>query len=162
VNWLTALLTLAGTIVGASITLTAERLRWRRDQRERRIEARREAYAGYLAALHATSEGIRDVSLGQHDDAVSRSSAARAAFRSANLNAAREQIVLLAAAAIVRAADKTFTSLRALRDVVGHGGTLDTPDYRQHLDGYQQALKALRNVMRDDLGAPSLEDDGTF
>ncbi|MEU0877026.1 hypothetical protein ABZ345_00395 [Lentzea sp. NPDC005914] len=161
-NWLAALLTLAGTVVGASITLTAERMRWRRDQRERHLEARRDSYAGYLAALHTTSESIRAVSLDEHDADVRRSSAARAAFSTANLNAAREQIVLLAPASVVRAADKTFTTLRSLHDIVAQGGDLDSPNYRETLSVYQHALKDLRKVMREDLGTPSLVDDVTF
>jgi hypothetical protein len=66
VNWSPALLTLLGTIVGASVTLLADRVRWRRDQHQRRHDARRDAYATYLAALHATSDGIRAVSLGEY------------------------------------------------------------------------------------------------
>ena len=75
------------------------------------------------------------------------------------MNAAREQIVLLAAATVVQAADKTFASLRSLRDVAGRGGPQDSSDYRQVLAEYQRALKNLRNVMREDLGTPSLTDD---
>ena len=94
VNWSTALPTLLGTIVGASVTLLADRVRWRRDQHQRRHDARRDAYATYLAALHATSDGIRAVSLGEHTPETPKPSAARAVFRSANLNATREQLVL--------------------------------------------------------------------
>lgn len=161
-SWSTALLTLLGTIVGASVTLLADRVRWRRDQHQRSDDARRDAYATYLAALHVTSEGIRAVSLGEHGPETSRPSAARAAFRSANLNATREQLVLLAPALIVRAADETFKGLRELRDLVGQGHDLESPDYRQVLDRYQLVLKTLRNGMREDLGTSPLDDDVTF
>jgi hypothetical protein len=162
VNWSTALPTLLGTIVGASVTLLADRVRWRRDQHERRHDTRRDAYATYLAALHATSEGIRAVSLGEHTPETPRPSAARAAFRSAHLNATREQLVLLAPAAIVRVADETFKGLRKLRDLVGQGHDLESPDYQQVLNRYQLVLKTLRNSMREDLGTPPLDDDVTF
>jgi hypothetical protein len=162
VNWSTALPTLLGTIVGASVTLLADRVRWRRDHHQRRHDTRRDAYATYLAALHATSEGIRAVSLGEHTPETPRPSAARAAFRSANLNATREQLVLLAPAAIVRAADETFKGLRKLRDLAGQGHDLESPDYQQVLNRYQLVLKTLRNSMREDLGTPPLDDDVTF
>ena len=138
-NWSPALLTLLGTIVGASVALLADRVRWRRDQHQRRHDARRDAYATYLAALHATSDGIRAVSLGEYVPETSRPSAARAAFRSANLNAIREQLVLLAPALIVRAADETFKGLRQLRDLVSQGHDLESPEYQQVLNRYQLA-----------------------
>jgi hypothetical protein len=162
VTWSAPLLALLGTVVGAAVTLVADRVRWRRDQSQRRQEVLRAAYGAYLAALHATSEEIRVVSLGERPRGTSRQSAARAAFRSAQLNACREQLVLLAPEPTVRAGDGTFTALRDLRDVVGHGGDLDSPDYQQVLTRFQAALKALRNSMRTDLGSPSLTDDVTF
>jgi hypothetical protein len=141
--------------------LIADRVRWGRDQGQRRHEELRTAYGTYLAALHATSEEIRAVSLGEHRAEMSRHSAARAAFRSAKLNACREQLVLLAPEPIVRAGDDTFTALRDLRDAVGHGSDLNSADYGPILRRYQAALKELRNFMRADLGSPPLDDDVT-
>jgi len=157
VSWSTALLTLLGTIVGASVTLLADGVRWRRDQHQRSYAMRRDAYADYLSALHGTSENIRAVSLGEHAPDVSRTLAAMAAFRSANLNAAREQLVLLAPAPVVHAADDTFRALRELRNLLTQGSDLSTPDYKQVLTRYQLSLKTLRNVMRGDLGTPHLD-----
>lgn len=158
-NWWAPLLTLLGTIVGASVTLAADRVRWRRDQDQRRHETLRTAYGGYLAALHATSEQIRAVSLGEHEPETPRTQAARAAFRSADLSAGREQLVLLAPARIVRAGDDAFRTLRELRDIVGEGAGLDAPDYQRVLGRYQAALRQLRDTMREDLGSPALTKD---
>jgi hypothetical protein len=161
-SWSAPLLALLGTIVGASVTLLADRVRWRRDQDQRRLEALRNAYGTYLAALHTTSEEIRTVSLGEYPPETSRQSAARSAFRSAKLTACREQLVLLAPQQIVRAGDETFTTLRELRDIVAHGGDIDLPEYQQVLKRYQAALHELRNVMRADLGSPTLHNNVTF
>ncbi len=84
------------------------------------------------------------------------------ALRSAKLNACREQLVLLAPEPIVRAGDEAFTALRELRDAVGQGSDLNSPDYQQILKRYQAALKGLRNDMRADPGSPALDDDVTF
>lgn len=100
--------------------------------------------------------------LGEFVPETSRPSASRAAFRSANLNATREQLLLLAPASIVRAADETFKGLRKLRDLVGQGHGLESPDYQQILNRHQLTLKTLRNGMREDLGTPSLDDDVIF
>jgi hypothetical protein len=162
VDWWTVIPALGGTVVGASVTLLADRVRWRRDQHQRGHDARRDAYAAYLAALHATSEGLRAVSLGEHSVEVPRAAAARAAFRTTNLNALRELLVLLAPAPIVLRAGETFRELRNLRDVVAGSQDLDPPDYQPVLMRYQLALKRLRNSMREDLGTPSLDEDETF
>jgi hypothetical protein len=158
VNWSAALPTLLGTIVGASLTLLADRVRWRRDEHQRGHAARRDAYAAYLAALHATSERIRTVSHGEHLPEASTPSAAREAFSSANLNATREQIMLVAPAPIVRAADDAFRRLRTLRNLLSQGHDSESPDYKQALYRYQLALKTLRNVMRGDLGTSPLDE----
>ncbi|MEU0886251.1 hypothetical protein ABZ345_47425, partial [Lentzea sp. NPDC005914] len=50
----------------------------------------------------------------------------------------------------------------SLRDIFAQGGDLDSPSYRETLTVYQHALKDLRNVMREDLGTPSLVDDVNF
>jgi hypothetical protein len=41
-----------------------DRIRWRREQSDRWLSARREVYAGYLNALHEANQGMRAVSLG--------------------------------------------------------------------------------------------------
>lgn len=161
-SWWAAVSALAGTIIGVSATLLADGVRWQRDQRQRRHDARRDAYAAYLAALHATSEGLRAVSLGEHPTEVSRPSAARAAFRSTSLNAVRELLVLQAPTPIVLAAAETFRQLRDLRDVVARSRDLDPADYEQVLNRYQVALARLRNVMRADLGVPPLDPAQPF
>lgn len=161
-SWSAPLLALLGTVVGASVTLLADRARWRRDQHLRRHEALRTSYGAYLAALHATSEEIRAVSLGEHAPETSRQSAARTAFRSAKLNIQREQLVLMAPEPVVRASDETFRTLRELRDVVGDGADRQAVEYQAILDRYQAALASLREAMRADLGSPTLSGGITF
>jgi hypothetical protein len=161
-DWSSALSALLGTLLGASITLWADRVRWRRDQDQRRHEVRRDAYAAYLAALHAGSEGIRAVSLGDYSTATSRQSASREAFQAAKLRPTREQLVLLAPEPVVRVSDEAFRALRELRDLVGDGHTLDAEDYQVILQQYQSALATLRNLLRVDLGSPALSDDVTL
>jgi hypothetical protein len=100
----------------------------------------------FLAALYVTSEGLRAVSLGEHVPESTRSSAATTVFRSANLNAAREQVMLLAQTPVVRAADRTYNALRELRDVVGQEHDHDSPSYREVLLRYQRELKTLRTT----------------
>lgn len=62
----------------------------------------------------------------------------------------------------MRAGDATFTALRDLRDAVGRGSDLESPDYQEILRRYQAVLKGLRNILRADLGSPPLHDEVTF
>ena len=161
VDWSAALTALLGTIVGASVTLLADRARWRRDESQRRYEERRGSYVGFLAALHATSEALRVVptSAGASAD---RRPAAWAAFGSANVNAVREQLELLAPTPVLQVGRETFRALRELRDLVADGHNIESKDYRRVLSRYQERLIRLRHVMRYDLGTPALDDEGSL
>ena len=150
-----ALPALLGTILGALVTLLADRVRWRRELALRSHEARRDAYAGYLAALHTGSEGIRSVALGD-TAAAGRLSEAGEAFRTAGVYQAREQVSLLAPEAVTRFAGTALHRLRDLRDLASRGCAVESPDYQRALALYDEAVAGLRTAMRRDFGsAPS-------
>lgn len=150
-SWLTPVLALVGALVGASIAWVSDRSRWRREQNAKHLELRRTAYAEYLAALHATSEGLRDAAEAGGPESA-RPSDIRASFRAGNLYAAREQVELLAPMKVAQLAKQAFRQLRALRDLVTAGELQGTQPYREVLAAYQRTLDCLRQCMRDDLG----------
>nr|WP_296074150.1 hypothetical protein [uncultured Actinoplanes sp.] len=156
-SWTAALPVLLGTVVGASLALLADQAKWRRDRGERRRDIRRDCYAKYLGALHATSENLRRVSLGEHGSGTQRSLEIRAAFRSADLHGIREQVVLLAPQSVVRLADGIFRVLRRMRDLIDDGNGVESAEYLELLAEYRSGLAAIRNVMRTDLGIPRLD-----
>ncbi len=150
-SWLTSVIGLAGALIGASIAWVSDRLRWRREQAAKLLELRRSAYADYLAALHATSEGLRDAA----EASAPQPADIRAAFRAGNLYAAREQVELLAPPSVAQSAKRAFRQLRALRDLITTGASQDGQAYRQMLAEYQITLDGLRHRMREDLGMAS-------
>jgi hypothetical protein len=158
VTWITPVVGLLGTFLGAFITWWTERRRWRREQEAKRIELRRSAYGDYLAALHAASEGIREVSE-RSEVAESRKVAAREAFRAGNIYAVREQVELLAPGGVVKAAKLAFRQLRQLRDLAGAEKERKSRHYNTELVEYGVVLERLRNSMREDLGMPAIGGD---
>lgn len=142
--------TALGAVIGLGSGLLIDLIRSRRDNAGKWLFARRDAYAGYLSSLHEANEAMRAVSLGEHSQELTRTAAARAAFRAAGVTRAREQVILLAPADVVVAADEAFRCLRIIRDRIGEGEAL--ADYRPALDDYADRLHGLRDVIRRDLG----------
>src|SRR6185369_4236117 len=147
-SWLASVIALAGALIGASIAWVSERSRWRREADLKHLDLRRTAYAEYLAALHSTSEGLRDAA----EAGVPQPPGVRAAFRAGNLYAAREQVELLAPLVVAQTAKRAFRQLRTLRDLVTAGASQEAQAYRQVLAEYQVTLDQLCHRMREDLG----------
>jgi hypothetical protein len=87
---------------------------------------------------------------GEQPPDLTRSAAARAAFRTAGVTQAREQVILLGPRSVVVTADEAYRSLRTLRDRNGQGEGL--ADYEPVLAEYDRCLRALRDAVRRDLG----------
>jgi hypothetical protein len=118
---------------------------------------RLDSYVRYLAALYEGSEGVRATLLGDHAPEVDKPLAAELAFRSAAVYSAREQVMLVAPDSVVAAGRRASHQLRGVRDLVAQGHSLDSTQYQQAMKDYSEALGDLRNVMRKDLGARSID-----
>jgi hypothetical protein len=148
--------TVLGAVIGLGSALVGDRIRWRREQGDRWLSARREVYVGYLNALHEANQGIRAVSLGDFSSETTRDHAARAAFRQAGVNQAQEHLVLIASEPVIQAAVETSTALRRLRDRIRTGQDHTSADYQAEFEVFSDRLHDLRNAIRHDLGVPAL------
>jgi hypothetical protein len=155
-DWSTALSTLLGAVVGVGSALLVDRVKWGREQAQRWQQTRREAFVAYLTALHRANEAMRAVSLGERPDGTTMELAARAAFRAGGVYETREQVILVASEPVVRTAEVVFRRLRELRDLIGQGGRLGSEGYEPALVAYGDALQALRDAIRKDLGIEPL------
>ncbi|GAA4916756.1 hypothetical protein ACFPM3_21290 [Streptomyces coeruleoprunus] len=148
-------MTLASTVVGAGIAtvsaLLLERRRWRRERLDRGTEVRRALYGDYLACLSEARNACGRLARAVDLDSATRRQEARAAFEPCV--GLRYQMTITAPARVVEASEKTFRTLRDLRDEVAEGTRLDSDDYRHGRDLYNDELTALREAMRRDLGA---------
>lgn len=149
-SWIPLLATALGAVIGLGSGLLIDQVRFSRGNTQGWLTARRDAYVGYLSCLHDANEGLRAVSLGQYSPDLTRTAAARAAFRAAGVTQARELIILLAPGPVIAAAEEAFGSLRTLRDRIGQGEGL--AEYAPALDHYGSCLHALRDAVRHDLG----------
>lgn len=127
-----------------------------RDDRIRLQDQRRAAYFNYLKALHDASEEIRGIALESQPLDAGAKKAAENVIRNSGLLAAREEIFLVATLDLAVAAQKSFRSVVAFRDLVLRGGDLEGPERMANWDAHREALSDLRVAMRNNLGIPDL------
>jgi hypothetical protein len=151
VEWSSLAGTALGALIGVSATLSAERTRWRRGRRDTDKATKHQTYAEYLAALSRTRNEVRGAALSESVPAADRSRRAAEAFRTGRAYELRYQVELIGPDSVVIASDKTFRTLRELRDLV-EGGALHRDDiYLGQRDLWDAAFAELRERMKADL-----------
>jgi hypothetical protein len=144
--------TTAGVIVGVGATALAERSRWKRDQGREQAQLRRESYGKYLAAVIQAHEAMRAAAVTSGSSAADRRAAITDAFRSADPYVHRFELSLLAPEDVVILAVAVFRRVREIRDLLITGTRAESADYRAAQRAYYDAIKAMSDAMRLDLG----------
>jgi hypothetical protein len=155
VDWSEPVSTLVGAIVGIGATMLADRSRWKREQSRERIQLRRESYGSYLAAIIQAHEAMRIAAAGDGSP-DSKRAAITAAFRSSDPYVHRFGLSLLAPADVVEDAVAVFRRTREIRDLLISGADAETAGYRAAQRAYYDAIKAMSDTMRKDLGSAPL------
>lgn len=147
--------TLASAVVGALIATASaallDRSRWRREQDDRLINARRVLYGEYLACLSQARNDFRSLARNQTVDVVERERSARDSF--APCYGVRYQMSITAASNVFVASENAFRRLRDVRDLAAAGTLAGDEAYSGGRAEYEAALTCLRDAMRLDLGA---------
>jgi len=151
VDWSAAVSTLVGAIIGVGATMLADRSRWKREQGRERIQLRREAYGSYLAAIIQAHEAMRAAAASDGLPDGKRA-AITEAFRSSDPYVQRFELSLLAPADVVGDAVAVFRRTREIRDLLISGAGAETVEYRTAQRAYYDAIKAMSDTMRKDLG----------
>ena len=144
-----------GAIVGVGATMLADRAHWKRDQGREQNQLRRVSYGNYLAAIIKAHETMRIAAVG-HASPDSKRAAITEAFQSADPYVHRFELSLLAPADVVEDAVTVFRGTRDIRDLLISGSGADTAEYRAAQKAYYDAIKAMSDTMRKDLGASPL------
>lgn len=152
VDWSAPVSTLVGAMVGVGATMLADRSRWKRDQSRERIQLRRESYGSYLAAVIQAHEAMRVAAVAGGSSAENKHAAITEAFRSADPYVHRFELSLLAPAEVVKLAVAVFRRVREIRDLLISGAQADSAEYRVAQRAYYDAIKAMSDAMRSDLG----------
>jgi hypothetical protein len=151
VDWSAPVSTLVGAIVGVGATMLADRSRWKREQGRERIHLRRESYGSYLAAIIQAHEAMRAAAAGD-DSPDSKRAAITEAFRVSDPYVQRFELSLVAPADVVEDAVAVFRRTREIRDLLISGAGAETAQYRAAQRAYYDAIKAMADTMRKDLG----------
>ncbi|MEU5438738.1 hypothetical protein AB0G73_36130 [Streptomyces sp. NPDC020719] len=148
-------MTLASAVVGAFIATASaallDRSRWRREQDDRLISARRALYSEYLTCLSQARNDFRSLARNQTVSLPERERSARDSF--ARCYDVRYQMSITAAANVFAASEDAFRRLRDMRDLAAAGALAADEAYAGGRADYEAALTRLRDAMRLDLGA---------
>jgi hypothetical protein len=139
-------------MVGVGATTLADRSRWKRDQSREQTQLRRESYGRYLAAVVQAHEAMRAAAVSGDISAESGRATITEAFRSADPYVHRFELSLLAPAEVVTLAVALFRRLRGIRDLLISGVGVESAEYRTAQGAYYDAIKAMTDAMRKDLG----------
>ena len=156
VDWSAAVGTIIGAMVGVGATTLADRSRWKRDDSREWNQLRRESYGNYLAAVIQAHEGMRAAAVDDHSVVESRRATIAEAFRAADPYVHRFELGLVAPADVVELAVAVFRRVREIRDLLISGARADSAEYRAVQRAYYDAIKAMSDAMRKDLGTSPL------
>ncbi|MEW2190326.1 hypothetical protein [Streptomyces microflavus] len=161
-DWLPLASAALGGLIGAGSTLTADRVRWRRDIAERAVEreraeqaqrrtARHDIYAQYLMALSRLRNGLREAA---HDSTTLPSDRAiriQEVFLESGAYELRFRIQLVAPVVVVQHSEGAYKSLRRLRIAIEDGASFENIEYLESRDHYHGQLDQLKEALRNDL-----------
>src|SRR6185369_16886584 len=151
------LVPLISTGIGAAIalggTVLVDLMR-SRDTRERdRIADRRDVYLQLTLAHGLALQELRDVAARSFGSEADRLAAVASAMTVSGIYPARDRLLMAAPRWVLRSAEIAFDRLIRLRDVVRTGVAVRSLDYHEAYHPYGEAMWALRNAIRTDLGA---------
>ncbi|WP_329127438.1 hypothetical protein [Streptomyces sp. NBC_01465] len=150
-EWSTLLATLSGTVIGVVSTLTADHLRWRRERDHHGLVARKQAYIELFTTLSRAYEAL--FVLARADRNADRDAPrAREVVERSGIYEARQQLLILAPAAVLLCSDEAHARIKAVRDVVGRGHDLSSDEFQETDRAFLAAHHALTVAVREDLG----------
>ncbi|MEC3997112.1 hypothetical protein VSR01_27875 [Actinacidiphila sp. DG2A-62] len=149
--WTTLASAIVGAVIATGCSALLDRSRWRREQDDRLISARRALYGEYLACLSRARNDFRSLVRNESANPAERERSARESF--APCFGMRYQMSITAASKVFDASERAFRRLRDVRDLAAAGILAGDEAYSDGRAEYEVALFRLREAMRLDLGA---------
>ncbi|MEU9654258.1 hypothetical protein AB0E00_35930 [Streptomyces sp. NPDC048110] len=150
-QWITLASAVVGALIATASAVLLDRSRWRREEGDRLLGARRAVYSDYLTCLSQARNAFRSLARNQDMEAVERERSARDSF--APCYGMRYQMSITAASHVFVASEDAFRRLRDIRDLAASGTLAGDEAYSGGRVEYEAALTRLREAMRLDLGA---------
>jgi hypothetical protein len=155
VEWATPVGTAIGAIVGVGAALLGDRVRWRRETKERDREALRLVYVTFLKALAITRDELSRTSADVSSSGEERALAAHRAFREQEIYAKQYQFEISAPSEIVELGLLVTERLVDYRDAVISGATRSNEACTLARQRLTEAGRALIGAMRSTLARTS-------
>ena len=153
VDWGTLAGTALGALLGVSTTLLGERSRWHRENASRERASKQQLYGEYLAALWLTRHRLRDLRRSTALTREERVEQSGEILGAANAFQLLYQMRIMAPAPLDDAAVQAFQTLLRLRDRFDEPDVSTDPEWSATQAALSEALEALRQAMRSDLGS---------
>jgi hypothetical protein len=157
-QWTSLVATALGAIIAFSGSTLAEFIRSRRDERRNRTQTKHQVAIDFILAANRAHGLLRRVAW-QRMEPSQLEKAARDAVGNSGLYDAREQMLISAPPGMALATEKAFFSIMAIRDTIASSSRLDSPAYRQAQKVFDQAIWAVRQAAREDIGNIGLDLD---
>jgi hypothetical protein len=135
----------------------------RRDEYEREqdrslLESQRQITVEFILATDSAHGLLRSVATNSADPSEVKQ-AARDAVGDSKIYAVRERLLIVVPPKIAYAAEETFHSIIEIRDAVGSGALLNSPQYRDAYNVYAKAIWGLRQAARESSSVVTLSLD---
>ncbi|MER5382410.1 hypothetical protein ABT040_19390 [Streptomyces sp. NPDC002688] len=150
-EWTALIGTGLGAVIGVGSTLAADRMRWRRETRERERVNLQVLYAEFIEALLGARDAIDQVSKQADNSPQERAQSVRDVISDHGTYTKEYQLELVAPASVITRAQDATHKLALYRDTVLHGATRDDPPCLQARVTFRDARKALVGEMRTTL-----------
>jgi hypothetical protein len=156
------LLTLGSTAIGAALALggtVMAHVLTSRDRRGRDNRAdRRQSYLDFILAVEKAHAGLRRLADPDrsHGDLMLQT---REVMADSGIYGAREKVIVTASPPVISAAERTLNGLNDLRRAVRDGAQLNTLPYHERYHRYAEAVWALRQAARADLGSSAIQPE---
>ncbi|WP_405654034.1 hypothetical protein [Streptomyces sp. NBC_00019] len=148
-SWTPLVAAIVGAVIAMGSTLLAERRRTQREDAAEWRRTRQSLYSKFLAAHAQAGSDLRNIASTPDLELGERYRQARAAYTLCYVS--RHELEILAPDSVVRPAYECSRSVRAMRDAVSTGATLDTPDFTELTNQYLHFRLQTTVAMRSDL-----------
>ncbi|WP_189957563.1 hypothetical protein [Streptomyces alanosinicus] len=156
-DWTPLLATLLGAVIATVSALLVEARKERREARAQERRSKRELYGAYLGVLAQARNELQLIVLEGTMSEAERTVAARQSF--ARCYETRYQLEVFAPRVVVEPALDYFRSVRRAREATIRGTRGGADGYELAFHEVMEALTAVRDAMRLDMGTDGLSTD---
>ncbi|MFJ5552371.1 hypothetical protein [Streptomyces sp. NPDC093225] len=155
--WVTLVATLCGTAAGVTSTIVVDKVRWRRERDQKRLDRDAELAAEFILTTMVGYEALMVLATHRSRAAERNPARVKQIVDESGAASARQKVKLLAPAPTAEACEEVWRALRELRGAVAAGNAADTEPFQACDRVFRDRLHALRVEVRRGQGLPDAE-----